>query len=171
MTSTPVSGPKIVVGVDGSPSSTRALRWALSQVELTGGDVHAVNVWRLPTTAGWDTVLDAVDWAANARLALDTTVTAAAPDGAPHVHRHVIEGHPAKALLEAAADADLLVVGNRGHGAFPGMLVGSVGLHLLAHAPCPVVMVHGDRLPSGHGTSVPSPARHRSPVPDPGSRE
>ncbi|MCZ2849746.1 universal stress protein [Modestobacter sp. VKM Ac-2978] len=154
MTSSPASRPTIVVGVDGSPSSTQALRWALSQAALTSGEVHAVSVWHLPTTAGWETVLDAVDWAGNARLALDTAMAAAAADGASQVHRHVVEGHPARALVEAAADADLLVVGNRGRGAFSGMLLGSVGLHVLAHAPCPVVVVHGDRLPSGHETAA-----------------
>ncbi|GAA4753932.1 universal stress protein [Modestobacter marinus] len=147
---TPAPRPTIVVGVDGSASATQALRWALRQAELTGGDLHVVSVWHLPTTAGWETVLDAIDWAANARLALDTALADAAPDGAPHVHRHVVEGHASRALVEAAADADLLVVGNRGRGGFSGMLMGSVGLHVLAHAPCPVVVVHGDRLPSGH---------------------
>lgn len=162
MTGSPAPGPKIVVGVDGSPSSTQALRWALHQAALTGGTVHAVSVWHLPVTAGWETVLDAVDWAGNARLALDSAMAAAAPDGAPQVHRHVIEGHAAKALVETAADADLLVVGNRGRGAFSGMLLGSVGSHVLAHAPCPVVVVHGDRLPSGHeaaAATATAPAR------------
>ena len=52
-----------------------------------------------------------------------------------------IEGHPAEVLVEASKDADLLVVGSRGHGGFIGMLLGSVSQHVLAHARCPVVVV------------------------------
>jgi nucleotide-binding universal stress UspA family protein len=147
MTGAPGPRATIVVGVDGSPSSEQALRWALRQAEVTGGEVHAVTVWQLPTTAGWDTPLDAVDWAANARLALDTALGASDPEGSAPVRRDVVEGHAARVLVELAENADLLVVGSRGRGAFTGMLTGSVALHVLAHARCPVVVVHGDRLP------------------------
>ena len=51
------------------------------------------------------------------------------------------EGHPAFSLIEQAKDADLLVVGTRGHGGFVGLLLGSVGEHCVTHAPCPVVVV------------------------------
>jgi nucleotide-binding universal stress UspA family protein len=53
----------------------------------------------------------------------------------------VAEGTPATALIDAAEGADLLVVGSRGHGAFAGMLLGSVSLHVTTHAPCPVTVV------------------------------
>ena len=57
------------------------------------------------------------------------------------VHTHAVEGPPAKALIKKAEGADVLVVGNRGHGGFAGLLLGSVGLHCTTHAPCPVVVV------------------------------
>lgn len=143
--------PKIVVGVDGSPASVQALRWAARQAELTGAQLHAVITWHLPNTSGWETALDSVDWSGHTRETLDKTLEEAlGPDAARGVHRHVVEGHPARALVKQAADAELLVVGNRGHGGFAGMLIGSVGLHVLAHAPCPVLVVHGDRLPGTH---------------------
>ncbi|MEU3985934.1 universal stress protein [Streptomyces sp. NPDC026672] len=56
----------------------------------------------------------------------------------------VVEGHPAAALTEAAKDAELLVVGSRGHGAFTGMLLGSVSHHCVHHATCPVLVVRAD---------------------------
>ena len=52
-------------------------------------------------------------------------------------------GHPAQALIEASGEADLLVVGHRGHGAFTGMLLGSVGIHCVTNEACPVVVVRG----------------------------
>ena len=52
-------------------------------------------------------------------------------------------GHPAEALIGESEDASLLVVGYRGHGAFPGMLVGSVSIHCVTNARCPVVVVRG----------------------------
>jgi nucleotide-binding universal stress UspA family protein len=133
---------KIVVGVDGSPSSVLALRWAARQAELTGGDVHAVTVWHMPTTYGWIPPVADIDWAGNARTTLGDAMKQALDDIRPeHVRRHVVEGHPVRALLAAAADADLLVVGSRGHGEFTGMLLGSVAQHVVAHAPCPVLVV------------------------------
>jgi nucleotide-binding universal stress UspA family protein len=55
----------------------------------------------------------------------------------------VAYGHPSQVLVEKSKTADLLVVGNRGHGAFTGMLVGSVSIHCVTNAVCPVVVVRG----------------------------
>ena len=55
----------------------------------------------------------------------------------------VIQGNAAQVLLDVARDADLLVVGSRGHGGFTGALLGSVSQHCVHHAPCPVVVVRG----------------------------
>jgi nucleotide-binding universal stress UspA family protein len=138
----------IVVAVDGSPSSAQALRWAARQAALTGGEVHAVTAWHFPDYDGWGTVIDDVNWAENGRTILEQTIKEALePAAADRVERHVLEGHPAQVLLDRAADADLLVVGSRGHGGFAGMLLGSVSQHVVAHAPCPVVVVHGNHLP------------------------
>jgi nucleotide-binding universal stress UspA family protein len=132
----------IVVGVDGSPSSMQALRWAARQAELTGGELHAVTAWRLPTTYGWIPPVADYDWAGNARTILDRAIKEALDEtGTGRVRRHVVEGPAARVLLQAAGDAELLVVGSRGHGEFAGMLLGSVAQHVLAHAPCPVLVV------------------------------
>lgn len=132
----------IVVGVDGSPSSVEALRWSAGQAELTGGELRAVTSWHLPTTYGWIPAVADFDWAANARTTLDRAIKDALDDSrAARVQRHVLEGPAARVLLRAAADADLLVVGSRGHGEFAGMLLGSVAQHVVAHAPCPVLVV------------------------------
>ncbi|MGZ4591594.1 MAG: universal stress protein, partial [Actinomycetes bacterium] len=132
----------IVVGVDGSASSEEALRWAARQAQLTGAELHAVIAWTFPTTYGWASAPD-VDWADNARSVLQQAITETLGAAeAEKVHRHVVEGHPAQALLTTAVDADLLVVGSRGHGGFAGMLLGSVSHHVVSHAGCPVLVVH-----------------------------
>jgi nucleotide-binding universal stress UspA family protein len=145
-----MSNGKIVVGVDGSPASAQALRWAVGQGRLTGGEVHAVISWLPPTVYDWGPAISDIDWAKDSRRALDDTIADTLdPDDAAKVQRHVIQGHPAQALTDAADDADLLVVGSRGHGGFTGMLLGSVSHHVIAHAPCPVVVIHGEA--HGHG--------------------
>jgi nucleotide-binding universal stress UspA family protein len=139
------AGPgRIVVGVDGSPSSARALRWAVQQARLTGAEVHAIAAWTPPTVSAWSPVIaEEVDWSQDCAAGLEQSITEAlAPDDAAAVQRHVVREHPAQALIDAAADADLLVVGSRGHGGFTGMLLGSVSQHVIAHAACPVVVVH-----------------------------
>jgi nucleotide-binding universal stress UspA family protein len=143
-----MSNGKISVGVDGSPSSQQALRWAARQAELTGDELHAVIAWSVPEIYAWAPMNDEIDWAANAQEALEQTISGALdPAVAERVQRHVIQGYPARVLLEAAADADLLVVGSRGHGEFTGMLLGSVSQHAVTHARCPVVVIRDAGTP------------------------
>jgi nucleotide-binding universal stress UspA family protein len=133
---------KVVVGVDGSASSQQALRWAARQARLTGGELRAVAVWDYPTGA---LVLEDVDWFGITGKILDDAVTASLhPDEADRVQRSVLRGYPARVLLDAAAEADLLVVGSRGRGGMVGMLLGSVSQHVVTHAGCPVVVVRGE---------------------------
>jgi nucleotide-binding universal stress UspA family protein len=133
----------IVVGVDGSEPSRGALTWALRQAELTGARLVAVTCWEYPVSFGWAPPYP-LDFNPDndARAMLDALVDEAVA-GSPHVEveRVVAEGHPARILLDAAKNADLLVLGTRGHGGFAGLLLGSVSEHCVAHAACPVVVV------------------------------
>lgn len=61
------------------------------------------------------------------------------------ITQEVVEGHPAKVLVDMVSDSDLLVIGSRGHGGFAGSLLGSVSHHVVAHARCPVVVVPDPR--------------------------
>jgi universal stress protein family protein len=100
-----------------------------------------VTTWAYPLTFD-DPVSDATDWQANAETVLDIALGEALPTwGAVGLLRHVTEGHAAGVLLAQAEGADMLVVGSRGHGGFAGMLLGSVSQHVVAHGPCPVVVV------------------------------
>lgn len=134
----------IVVGIDGSDPSKKALRWAARQAQLTGARLRAVMTWEIPNMAYWAPLPEGLDLEKDARRALEATVDEVlGSDPGIVVTPVVVGGHPAPALLEQAADADLLVLGSRGHGEFTGMLLGSVSEHCAAHAPCPVVVVRG----------------------------
>jgi nucleotide-binding universal stress UspA family protein len=136
MTSVPV----IVVGVDGSPSSQRAVRWASQQAKLTGATLRAVSSWRWPNYI--TIVPPGVDLAGDTRRTLDEVLEVALAGSEDlSVTRHVIEGPPGPALLTQAQDATLLVVGAQGRAAFPGMLLGSVAEYCVRHGSCPVVVV------------------------------
>ncbi|WP_205328582.1 universal stress protein [Glycomyces sp. YM15] len=134
---------RIVVGVDGSPSSMVALRWALKQAEATGAEVEAVHAWEYPISFGAPVaLLPGEDLEAEAGTALDAAIgKVTAGDSGVTVHRRVVLGDPASVLLARAKDADLLVVGNRGYGGFARTLLGSVSQHCIHHATCPVVVI------------------------------
>ncbi len=139
--------PRIVVGVDGSASSRAALRWAVRQAALTGGVVDAIMAWQVPMALSgyaWAPIsVDETDnLAEDARKALDAVISEEVePADSNRVTAHVVNGHPADVLLAAAADADLLVVGSRGHGSFADALLGSVGQYCVHHAHCPVLIM------------------------------
>jgi nucleotide-binding universal stress UspA family protein len=136
----------IVVGVDGSEGSARALRFALEEARAHGAAVRAVSAWHVPIgflEGGWAT--DPVSLGDFEQLARSTLERALAQSGAAEsdveVSPVVREGQPAEVLLDEAREATLLVVGSRGLGGFKGLLLGSVSRQLAQHAPCPIVIV------------------------------
>lgn len=136
---------RIVVGVDGSETSRRALRWAAAEARVRQAALEVVHAWSVPylfalphapadLDPGW--VRDA------AQGTLDAAVDSLDSDEAPvPLARHLVNGGAAAALLEVAKGADMVVVGSRGLGGFSGLLLGSVGHQVAHHAPCPVVIV------------------------------
>jgi nucleotide-binding universal stress UspA family protein len=137
--------PLIVAGVDGSQPSIEALRWAVRQAELTGASIDAVHAWQYPLTAsgyGWAPAgVDETDYAGLAVKMLADAIAKVNPPAEVPVRQIVVEGNAAQAILETAKHADLLVVGNRGHGGFADALIGSVSTNILHHATCPVLVV------------------------------
>jgi nucleotide-binding universal stress UspA family protein len=134
----------IVVGVDGSDGSVNALRWALGEARLRTARVRVVLAWSYPQVSTYHEakhVLD-VPFAEDAAAFLDQAVaeTAAAAEGL-EIEKKVVEGQAAPALVEAARDASLLVVGSRGVGGFSGLLLGSVSQQCAHHATCTLVIV------------------------------
>ncbi|HUE06978.1 MAG TPA: universal stress protein [Acidimicrobiales bacterium] len=142
MTSLSQSGGRIVVGIDGSPSSLDALSWAARQAELTAAGLEVVTTWEWPSSYGWAVpVPEDFDPEGGIRNTLETALAPlrTAHPGV-HVEGRVVQGHPAPVLVEASKGADLLVVGSRGHGEFVGMVIGSVSEYCAEHAHCPVLV-------------------------------
>jgi nucleotide-binding universal stress UspA family protein len=135
---------RIVVGVDGSASSRRALDWAAREAKLRGVTLEAVIAWHVPPELSYPAFPIGIDVEGDARQALADELDAVLGPGAPQVISRVECGPAAPVLIDASRGADLLVVGSRGHGEFVGMLLGSVSRHCTAHAHCPVVVVRGE---------------------------
>jgi len=137
---------KVVVGVDGSAGSRAALQWAAEEARTRGAVLEAVIVWQYPaltTMPAFGVLPPADEMNAEAKAALAAVLEEEHLLSSPEltVLEAITQGPPAAGLLEAAKDADLLVVGSRGHGGFTGLLLGSVSQHCLTHSRCPVVVV------------------------------
>ena len=138
----------IIVGIDGSDHSRRALEWALREAAvrhapLTVFTVQAtlIGYWGSPVLYPGDE--DLVEHGRKmAQEETDSVLEQIGVELRPaSVTVRAVIGLPAEALLEAAADADMLVVGSRGAGGFKRLLMGSVSTQVTHHAPCPVVVI------------------------------
>jgi nucleotide-binding universal stress UspA family protein len=147
MASNGESGQVVVVGVDGSDPSVAALSWAGRYGAATGATVRAVRVWHYPSSAGLPAgkMPESVDAEVEAQMRdeLSEAVTKAKPDPSAHVETKIVYGHPAEALIDESRGQSLLVVGHRGHGGFTEVLTGSIAIHCVNHAACPVVVIRG----------------------------
>lgn len=133
----------IVVGIDGSSQSQSALDWAVRQAEKQGSGVRAVAVWHQPVHfAATPRPFPGRQLQEAAQKAVDQAVSDATKD-APgcEVEASVQRGHPPHVLLNAARNAEMLVLGYRGRGGVAGMLLGSVVLQCVQQATCPVVVI------------------------------
>jgi nucleotide-binding universal stress UspA family protein len=141
---------KIVVGIDGSDASKNALRWAVEDARARGAEVVALHAYEAPVPvldAAPATPVDLPGLVAEAhddaqqfvtKVVAEVIGSVVSVDVAPIA----VEDEPARALVDASRDADLLVVGSHGHG-LSGLLLGSVSHECAQHAECPVVIFRG----------------------------
>ncbi len=171
--------PRIVVGVDGSLGSTRALRWALEEARIRSASVEAIYAWQYPPIGSF-VMGPPHGFQMAAREIADATVEYA-QKWAPDVPIEVVDRFeaPVPALLDASKGAAVLVTGSRGHGNFRDALVGSVAHQCARHADCVVIVARPD-FAKGHlkgasevvrvDRSVGRGWEHDSPAPSPASR-
>lgn len=140
----------IIVGVDGSDHSYRALMWAMQEAAHHHAPLTVMTVYSFParpaTEAFWGVraLPDGGFNAEHARRVVQDAVDKAAGEisgTAPEVTVTVTMGQPTEELVTASRDADMLVVGSRGTGGFSRLLLGSVSSQVVHHAACPVVVI------------------------------
>jgi nucleotide-binding universal stress UspA family protein len=156
----------IIVGIDGSPVSRQVLTWAIAEGRLREMAVCAVYAWQgtpesiaggIFGTRVSDTPLELGELQKHAERRLADAVAGLVEEGT--VELRAVRGNAAEVLVEASRDADLLVVGSRGHGGFTSALIGSVSQACTHHAECPVVVIRDrestqHRLPAWHPDEV-----------------
>ncbi|WP_427017426.1 universal stress protein [Pseudarthrobacter sp. P1] len=138
----------IVVGFDGSEHSQTALSWAVEEARQRNGQLRLITAWSSHPMSWYPAVLETAAGeiaAEDSPRRIAETVQAGALESAAAggvvATGHVVHDHsPASAILAAAQDADLIVVGSRGHGGFPGLHLGSVTSQVIHHAPCAVLV-------------------------------
>jgi nucleotide-binding universal stress UspA family protein len=143
-----VHGPhRVVVGVDGSPNSVAALRFAAEEARLRHAELHVVHAWNYnpapPAFAPMPSVGPSVaeQEEAAGRVVAACVAEALGDDTDVTVVETVVNAPAAEALRDAATGADLLVVGARGHAGLLGVVLGSIAVTVVKHAPCAVVVV------------------------------
>jgi nucleotide-binding universal stress UspA family protein len=133
---------RIVVGVDGSPESVEALRWAVDEARSRRARLDVVMAWEYPVPI--DAILpEAADFDHEVEAEVKKLVDEVDPEGSSgvDVHPRVFRGPAGPALIDAARGAELLVVGSQGRGRIAGLVLGSVSLFCVSKAPCSVVVV------------------------------
>lgn len=138
----------IVVGVDGSACARAALEFAAREAALRQARLRIFCAWEIPPAVyagGFAPTLDqrTLDGFRAGAETIANEAGAAAKELQPTIECEgkAVQGQPAEVLLQEARDADLIVVGNRGHGGFASLLLGSVSHQVVHHAPCPVTVV------------------------------
>lgn len=134
---------RIIVGMDGSPTSVAALAYACRRAETTGETVVAIHGWHVqaPSTDVWAGDPRSVDVGERERLLAESVAGIREDHPDVRLEREVVLVAPERCLVDASASASLVVVGSRGLGYFSGLLLGSVSQAVLHRATCPVAVV------------------------------
>ncbi|MGA7205403.1 MAG: universal stress protein [Specibacter sp.] len=145
--STEAQAGRIVVGVDGSAGSIRALREADRIARGTGAWLDVVSCWDVPSNAprAVGMIADEIEEVARQRLQENVASTLGSPVP-ENVSTSLVRGQAQQKLIELSDGSDMLVVGRRGFGSVAGLFMGSVSQACVGHAHCPVLVVNADRI-------------------------
>ncbi len=137
----------IVCGIDGSPASQRALEWAVAEAAYRGSRLRAVTAWDWDGVEGMMAAHSAAEARSQAEIVQRRALLAALEgvENPPEVERRLVQGRPSEVLCTSALDAELIVLGGRGHTTVHEVFVGSTSQRVMRHAPCAVVMLPDPR--------------------------
>jgi nucleotide-binding universal stress UspA family protein len=137
----------IVVGFDGSKQSRGALEWAVDEARYRDAELRIVTVWSKAPMSWYPALLETAAGEVVAEASPEQQAEALCAEAARAaenvnvVTKTVHSDSAASAILDAAREAHLVVVGSRGHGGFAGLRIGSVSAQVVGHSPCPVLVV------------------------------
>ncbi|KAF0259870.1 Universal stress protein/MT2698 [Clavibacter michiganensis subsp. michiganensis] len=157
---TPRDARPLLVGFDGSPASLVALDRAIVMARALGAPLRLVSAWQMPVQYSGFGI---VDWSPEefARAIVDDAVRARFGADVPvWLTTELHQGGAASVLIRLSREAQMLVVGSRGHGGFVGLLLGSVSSACAEHARCPVLVMHDEPA----AAPIPAPPRVRTAV-------
>lgn len=138
----PTATRRIVVGVDGSEGSAKALDWVIAEATRFPASLELVTAWMFPMALGYVFARTPDEVRQQVQRIADTSVSHVAEVAPDIVVRSTLrEGEAGPTLVDLSTGADLLVVGSQGHGGIRELLLGSVGTYCSRHAHCPIVIV------------------------------
>ena len=142
---------ELVVGLDGSRDSRRALRWAAALAERAGVPLRVVEAWSYPpltVVPGWSELIAPEKMDERTADEVRDGVAGVLGDVPGFASTEALRGPAAAAILRTVGPDSVLVLGSRGRGGFAGLLLGSVSRECIEHAPCPVVIARDDEPPT-----------------------
>ncbi len=150
---------RVVAGIDGSPAAESAIRWAAAEAAARGAELRLVHAFVWPL---FHVPVGPSDMAPGLRAAADKIVRESVESARKFEPGITVEGlradgFPAPLLIQASAEADLVVIGSRGLGVTLGALIGSTGLDLTANAHCPVVVIRPSETTAAELDALPGP--------------
>lgn len=145
---------RILVGFDGSADSLAALDWAIAEARLRDLAVVACHAWHWPDSQDIGAETERALIAAGERILEQGMEHCAGQAADVKLTSTLVRGGPSQRLIQASTDADLLVVGARGQGGFPGLRAGSVSVQVARHAHCSVIVTRHDADVSEDGRLV-----------------
>jgi nucleotide-binding universal stress UspA family protein len=141
--------PGIIVGIDGSGHSRRALQWAMEEAVIRHLPLTVLTVHQVVIGCWGSVVVFLEDYAhalaectrRAAQREVDAALAGRGESGPEPVRVQAVSGVPAEELIEASRTADLLVLGSLGAGGFASLLMGSTASQVAQHAHCPIVII------------------------------
>lgn len=133
---------RIVVGIDGSPQAAAALAWAIDEARIHGRGLRIIHAFPAMVSLVGTTAHEYYPQVESEETKrFEEQLSKAPPMDDLDVQRSLLRGNPAEVLVDASRAASMVVVGSRGLGTFRGMLLGSVSMHVVHQAYCPVVVI------------------------------
>jgi nucleotide-binding universal stress UspA family protein len=137
-----MSSKPIVVGVDGTPASDRALEWALEEAVVRGCPLHVVNAWNFEALTGWaETTAQQAQAESEAVVEKALRAAGSRRQTMPEVVRRSLRGDAAETLERASEGAAMLVVASHTGHRIRQVVLGSTSMHVVRHAHAPIVVI------------------------------